>query len=56
MWSFKIALILALTLTSVTSVRSETKTVWAQDGEMTELRCPLEFDACFWRFDGETFG
>jgi len=54
MWSSKIALILALT--SVASVRSETKTVWAQDGEMTELRCPLDFDACFWRFDGETFG
>ena len=54
MWSSKIALILALT--SVASVMSETKTVWAQDGEMTELRCPLDFDACFWRFDGETFG
>ena len=54
MWSSKITLILALT--SVASVRSVTETVWAQDGEITELRCPLEFDnAYLWRFGGKTF-
>lgn len=54
MWSSKITLILALT--TVASVRSVTETVWAQDGEITELRCPLEFDnACLWRFGGKTF-
>ena len=53
MWSSKITLILALT--TVASVRSVTETVWAQDGEITELRCPLEFDACLWRFGGNNY-
>ena len=54
--SLKVTLILVLT--SVASVRSGTETIFAQEGGIVELRCPLTndwSDACFWRFSGTTF-